>query len=1358
MSRLANKKKFGFVQLGAIEDSDNVMKAGDWQTKYDNHLNNDHSLRLAAMIASYIEAPEGSRFMTPCSGYGVIEGTLCTEIGIPHTHRWFAELHDTRGRFAKAHSDHVAICDSLFFLDTKKNQFGLAYINPPFDTEGAEQGGERYENQFLVRFIETKHTVVPGGIVILVVPQDVLAREKNVYHLARCYDDLRIVRLPDDLRRYREAIVFGKVREDFRRGSAMYTQARIVDRMLGADLPLLEQQATPSYTVPTPLPIKELVWFAMSDATPENAFKDVKTMGGAWASARKRTQRKDPRPLFPPSRPGAILGVASGKINNKHITMLGRRHTIKGTTKIVKKVIQETESSGDSLKTITRRIKTRTPFIVTIDNETGAVGLFKGDAGIAKLASITGAVDAMVDAYKESCPPVYNMEIPPALLERINAIVPVSGRALPGQKPGYVPMQKHLMAALYQGFTQKDDGNVWDQLLLSADMGCGKTVMAIGIAELLRDKENFTVIVTGPATIIGSRDALYQYDFHKRDPRAYKAEFPRGKPGSLTSTSQWVAEWRDLLPTWHTEILETPSHVRAFMERPGIKVGFISLSWLALTAGREIGTTTHKDMPRFRVQNASDEEKFRVLRAEGRIADMHAEETDELKTWTARQKKDKKKAQSHADVIEHEPFVAEYSNGISPWTIKRDRIHRCGKRRRLVPFYHFDGLYCPDCGRRLVTNDGLPHTSDTFYKEGTKGHTKGICRYCKAKLQQMSRKFDSVQDRTVPLFSSDTWNAWYVAPVPVITKGAYQGEETCVVMLYEAFTFDAEGTMIACDQPQLDEHGRQRTATVTVQRFAPSTITHELRRVIPWGTRPESNPRMALGAFISRTFAVDLLIADEIHKQKGRDTDVGAMLGAMVNASTRTLGLTGTVYDGKASGVFSMLQRLNNPTLKASYTWADMGTFADEMGIVEEITTQSTNYTSVAREGSGRADVTTRKKERAGITAELAQMIWAQAVIILLPQMGVNLPAYHEQINTLALPPEVQHAYNHLYEFGKGLVQEKGGKDVLSSWLQATLTFPYAPWNSDIKAVSKELGMAFYPAHERGDPSRPKLFDPSMILDHHTNLVNTVLADHAQGKRSIVFVQHTHKIDLQLDLERKIKLLAAQHGVAIKTAILRSKVKGAYRIGWFADAVEKGVNVVLCHPQLVDTGVNLIDFNRLTFVEPSYSLAIAMQAKKRHFRPTQTSACFVDWSVYENTMVAQAIDIITSKMLAASLLSGDDITSSMFREDDGMSLLQALARQILQGEQKTNAEALKKRMLDLSAATSREMTTNDLLFTKAAVMAEILPTLDPTMPVVDAAQIIAAAMQQQMTRWIPFSSKKKNTVNLGVMQSLMDLE
>ena len=60
------------------------------------------------------------------------------------------------------------------------------------------------------------------------------------------------------------------------------------------------------------------------------------------------------------------------------------------------------------------------------------------------------------------------------------------------------------------------------------------------------------------------------------------------------------------------------------------------------------------------------------------------------------------------------------------------------------------------------------------------------------------------------------------------------------------------------------------------------------------------------------------------------------------------------------------------------------------------------------------------------------------------------------------------------------------------------------------------------------------------------------------------------------------------------------------REAWVADKVKQGIDVLICHPRLVQTGLDLIDFPTIVWDETGYSVYVVRQASRRSWRIGQT--------------------------------------------------------------------------------------------------------------------------------------------------------
>jgi hypothetical protein len=248
----------------------------------------------------------------------------------------------------------------------------------------------------------------------------------------------------------------------------------------------------------------------------------------------------------------------------------------------------------------------------------------------------------------------------------------------------------------------------------------------------------------------------------------------------------------------------------------------------------------------------------------------------------------------------------------------------------------------------------------------------------------------------------------------------------------------------------------------------------------------------------------------------------------------------------------------------------------------------------------------------------------------------------------------------------------------------------------------------------------------------------------------LVFAEHTNRLDVLADLQTKIQSLAlSEHGTSVKVAILRSTtVKPGARGAWFAERERDGTNAVLCHPGLVETGMNLIQWPEIVFAEPTYSLYRAMQARKRALRPTQTRDCNVTWLGYYETMIEQALDIIGSKATAATLLNGDDLSSGLMQMDPGMSLLQELAKRVMHTDETapiSSREAIAARLEEAGVALKRamEVGARDLVGINADQVVQPDPVVRSTLPTLDVEATAPSERDAQVMTWAEVLVRRK---------------
>ena len=164
----------------------------------------------------------------------------------------------------------------------------------------------------------------------------------------------------------------------------------------------------------------------------------------------------------------------------------------------------------------------------------------------------------------------------------------------------------------------------------------------------------------------------------------------------------------------------------------------------------------------------------------------------------------------------------------------------------------------------------------------------------------------------------------------------------------------------------------------------------------------------------------------------------------------------------------------------------------------------------------------------------------------------------------------------------------------------------------------------------------------------------------AEGRRCQVFAVYTQKHDVTARLQR----ILSNEG--IHTAVLRASVDTSKREAWYARQVKDGVQVVICHPKLVETGLDLLDFPTIIFYESGYSLHTLRQASRRSWRIGQRRPVRVKFLCSEGTMQTSCFRLMGKKLLVALTMEGKFAGEGLQSIDEDDDMLSAMARELVE--------------------------------------------------------------------------------------------
>ena len=408
----------------------------------------------------------------------------------------------------------------------------------------------------------------------------------------------------------------------------------------------------------------------------------------------------------------------------------------------------------------------------------------------------------------------------------------------------------------------------------------------------------------------------------------------------------------------------------------------------------------------------------------------------------------------------------------------------------------------------------------------------------------------------------------------------------------------------------------------------------------------------------------DLLVSDEVHEYKGRGSAQGIAAGILADACGKSLSLSGTLMGGYSSTLFHLLYRFS-PEIRSEFGRGEESRWIERYGFVEHTIGRDDGESLEDGRTSRRRKYRKVIRERPGLApAALFHLIGA-SIFLRLSDVASGLPPYEERVLLSSMDDEEdstglsqRSAYDSVFETLRAALTEvlaKGSKRLLATYLQTLLAYPDGCTRGEtvFDPESEEVLIQVPPLSEE------KLYPKEQAL------VDLVAAERLQGRRVLVYATHTGTRDIT---ERMDDFLT-RHG--FKVAVMKADaVAPERREAWVAQRVEEGVDVVVCHPRLVQTGLDLVEFPTICWYETDYSVYTMRQASRRSWRIGQTEPVQVVFMAYRNTLQADALQLVAKKLQSSLAVEGELPEDGLAAYgDDGDDLLLALARKIVAGEE-----------------------------------------------------------------------------------------
>ena len=561
---------------------------------------------------------------------------------------------------------------------------------------------------------------------------------------------------------------------------------------------------------------------------------------------------------------------------------------------------------------------------------------------------------------------------------------------------------------------------------------------------------------------------------------------------------------------------------------------------------------------------------------------------------------------------------------------------------RPLPGLHY-GLICPDCGELLITSPNAADAEEVAEKVLTpknfasKTSSNSYCYHCGASLWGVSAKnidcggeFAHLAERKPKWYKMKHWKA-------------YNKKSTVNSFVLKGWEDDYLNSVVTPDgwvEKTPFEKGPRKTA-----------------------------PSQYIKKYLKGYF--DILILDECHKFQGGAGSAQAIAAhALMKCSKFTLGLTGTLLNGKASSIFYLLWMLCPEKMVAEgFEYSSCMEFSKRYGAVETIH-ESNGDESYNK--SSRGKQVTQPREKPGISPLVyTNFLMDRAISLDLSDLSSYLPPLYENVELVEMEEDLKVAYDRDVNIFKDALRKPEGKKMMSGLLNFGLSYPDKPWGRlPIMSATLEDVVVLNPEN------LSHLVEGNHLLHKEQRLVDIVNKEIGEGRNCFVYCSYTG--EKETNITQRLKEVIEKHcNLKGMVQIIESNSpKAEAREEWMHEKAAEGYRVFICNPKVVETGLDFCfrhkdksyNFPTLIFYQMSYELAVLWQASRRAYRLSQTVECRNYYLAYAGTLQAVAVQLMAEKQMATSAIQGKLSAEGLASMANGVDARVKMAQALAEGD------------------------------------------------------------------------------------------
>lgn len=404
-----------------------------------------------------------------------------------------------------------------------------------------------------------------------------------------------------------------------------------------------------------------------------------------------------------------------------------------------------------------------------------------------------------------------------------------------------------------------------------------------------------------------------------------------------------------------------------------------------------------------------------------------------------------------------------------------------------------------------------------------------------------------------------------------------------------------------------------------------------------------------------------LLVVDEGHEYKNASSAQGQAMGVLAAKCKKTLLLTGTLMGGYADDLFYLLWRLNPQMMiddgfkfngRGSLSAASMA-FMRQHGVLKDIykETSSTSH----RTAQGKHTIVRSSKGPGFGPKGIMRYVLPCTVFLKLKDIGGKvLPSYAEIFTEVAMTDEQLAAYQSLSAILSAELRQAlrcGDSTLLGVVLNVLLAWPDCAFRDElVRHPRTKQQLAF----------QRSLFSEGDVMPKEQAVLELCKREKAKGRRVLVYSVYTGT----RDTTARLKALLECHG--FKVAVLRASVNADKREDWVAEQVDRGIDVLICNPELVKTGLDLLEFPTIAFCQSGFNVYTLQQAARRSWRIGQKLPVEVHFFGFAASAQMECLRLMAQKIAVSQSTSGDMPDSGLdVLNQSGDSIEVALAKRLL---------------------------------------------------------------------------------------------